>query len=131
MIPRGWKGWVAALALLVIGAILGITVDRFHVRGGDHSSKLLAEINRDPMAVLEREIHLRQEQQAPIKAILDRYQVTLDSVWQAGNDQVRSTVQGVVHEIAAQLDSTQSRRFLELIDEIHSSPRSMFHGTRH
>jgi len=121
----------AALALLLIGAVLGIAVDRFHVRDRDQASTLLAEIERDPMAVLEREINLRPEQRASIGAILERYQATLDSVWGESNRRVRATVQGVVTDIAAQLDSTQARRFRALIDEIHSSPRSMFHGRTH
>ena len=128
---QGWQAWVAAVALLVIGAVLGITFDRFHVRDRNPATTLLAEIERNPMAVLEREIGLRPEQRAPIGAILERYQATLDSVWGESNRQVRATVGAVVNDIAAQLDSTQARRFQALIDEIHSSPQSMFHGRRH
>jgi hypothetical protein len=128
---RGWRAWMAALALLVIGAVLGITLDRFHVRDRDRPTTLLSEIERDPMAVLEREIGLRPEQRAPIGAILERWQASLDSVWGESNRQVRVAVVGVVDDIAAQLDSTQVRRFRALIDEIHSSPRSMFHGKTH
>ena len=131
MTSRGWRGWVAALALMVIGAVLGIAVDRFHVRPHNHASALLEEIERDPMAVMEREIGLRPEQRAPIGAILERWQATLDSVWGESNRQVRGAVVGVVNDIAAQLDSTQARRFRALIDEIHSSPRSLFHGRTH
>ena len=130
MTPRSWRGWVAALALVVIGAVLGITFDRFHVRDRDHATTLLAEIERDPMAVLEREINLRPEQRAPIGAILQRYQATMDSVWGASNRAVRATVEGVIDDITAQLDSTQARRFQALLDEIHSSPKAI-HGFRH
>jgi hypothetical protein len=128
---RGWRAWLAAVALLVIGAVLGITFDRYHVRDRDQATTLLAEIERDPMAVLEREIGLRPEQRAPIGAILKRWQASLDSVWSESNRQVRTAVVGVVDDIAAQLDSTQARRFRALIDEIHSSPKSMFHGRSH
>jgi hypothetical protein len=128
---RGWRAWLAAVALLVIGAVLGITFDRYHVRDRDQATTLLAEIERDPMAVLEREIGLRPEQRAPIGAILERWQASLDSVWSESNRQVRTAVVGVVDDIAAQLDSTQARRFRALIDEIHSSPKSMFHGRSH
>jgi hypothetical protein len=128
---RGWRAWLAAVALLVIGAVLGITFDRYHVRDRDQATTLLAEIERDPMAVLEREIGLRPEQRAPIGAILERWQASLDSVWSESNRQVRVAVVGVVDDIAARLDSTQARRFRALIDEIHSSPKSMFHGRSH
>ena len=128
---RGWRAWLAAIALLMIGAILGITIDRFHVRNRDHASTLLAEIDRDPMKVLEREIGLRPEQRAPIAAILERWQATLDSTWSESNRRVRGAIGGVVNDIAAQLDSAQARRFHALINEIHSSPSSMFHGRSH
>jgi hypothetical protein len=131
MTSHAWKAMAAALALLVIGAVLGVTFDRYHVRARDHGTTLLAEIERDPMAVLEREIGLRPDQRAPISAILQRWQATLDSVWGESNRQVRVAVVGVVDDIAAQLDSSQTRRFHALIDQIHSSPRSMFHGQSH
>jgi uncharacterized membrane-anchored protein YhcB (DUF1043 family) len=126
----GWQAWIAALALLVIGAVLGITVDRFHVRSGDHQSSLLDEVQRDPMAVMERELNLRPEQRGPIEAIFQRHQRVMDSVWGEANSRLRSTIDSVVSEIAAQLDSSQARRFRALVDEIHSSPGA-FHGRRH
>ena len=131
MTRLGWKGWAAGLALLMIGAILGITVDRFHVRNSDPAGRLLAEVHRDPMAVVERELDLRPEQRGPIKAILDRHQSAVDSLWGESNSRLQATIQGVVTEIAAQLDSTQARRFRELLDEIHRSPQSLFHGRSH
>ena len=127
---RSWRGWVAALALLVIGAVLGITFDRLHVRNRDRPTTLLTEIERDPMTVLEREIGLRPEQRGPIGAILERYQASMDSVWGASNRGVRATVEGVINDITAQLDSTQAQRFHALLDEIHSSPKAM-HEFRH
>jgi hypothetical protein len=130
MTRHAWQAGAAALALLVIGAALGITVDRFHVRGSDRATALLREIERNPMAVIEREVNLRPEQRAPIETILARYQGTLDSVWGAANHRVRATVEGVITDIAAQLDSTQARQFRALIDEIHSSPEA-FHRMRH
>ena len=125
-----WQTWIAALALLVIGAVLGITVDRFHVRGSDHATELLGEIERDPMTVIERRVNLRPEQRDRIGAILQRYQATMDSAWGESNRQVRATVEGVIRDITAQLDSTQARRFQALINEIHSSPKAI-HGFRH
>ena len=130
MTPRSWRGWLAALALIVIGAVLGITVDRLHVRSPDRATRLLAEIERDPMMVLEREINLRPEQRGPIGAILQRYQAAMDSVWRESNRRMRGTVEGVIDDITAQLDSTQARRFQALLDEIHSSPQAI-HGFRH
>jgi hypothetical protein len=131
MTRHAWQAAAAVLALLALGAVLGIAVDRFHVRGRDHATALLAEIERDPMGVIEREITLRPEQRGPIRAILERYQATMDSVWRESNLRLRATVQGVVSDIAAQLDSAQAARFRALIEEIHGSPQSMFHGRSH
>lgn len=127
MTRHAWKAIGAALALLVIGAVLGITFDRYHVRNRDQASTLLAAIERDPMGVIDREIGLRPEQRAPIGAILERYQATLDSLWGTNNRQLRATVGAVVNDITAVLDSSQARRFHALINEIHSSPNAFHH----
>lgn len=122
MRPLGWRAWVAALALLVIGAAVGVTVDRLHHRSGGPLSKLIADVHRDPMGVMERELGLRPEQRSRVAAILERRQGAIDAVWQDTHVRLRATVDSVVSEIAAELDSAQARRFRELADEIHNSP---------
>ena len=127
---QAWQTWVAVLALLVIGAVLGIAIDRFHVRGGNHASALLEEIERNPMAVIDREISLRPDQRASVGRIIERYQATMDSAWGESNRQVRATVGAVINDITAQLDSAQARKFRALINKIHSSPDA-FHQRGH
>ena len=119
----GWQAWAAALALLAIGAVLGITADRLHFRNSDPAAALLAEVQRDPMAVMERELNLRPKQRPRIVAILERRQGAIDAVWQDTHTRLRATIDSVVSEIAAELDSDQARRFRALADEVHSSPR--------
>jgi len=118
----GWAGWVAALALLVIGAAAGIAVDRLHHRSGGSLSKLIAEVHRDPLGLMERKLHLSPEQRARIAVILERRQKTLDAFWEDTHVRLRATVDSTVSEIAAELDSSQAEQFRRMADEIHSSP---------
>ena len=118
----GWAGWVAALALLVIGAAAGIAVDRLHHRSGGSHSKLIAEVHRDPLGLMERKLHLSPEQRARIAVILERRQKTLDAFWEDTHVRLRATVDSTVSEIAAELDSSQAEQFRRMADEIHSSP---------
>ena len=122
MRPLGWRAWVAALALLVLGAAAGVAVDRLHHRSGGPLSKLIAEVHRDPMSVMERELGLRPEQRSRVAAILERRQGAIDAVWQDTHVRLRATVDSVVSEISAELDSGQARRFRALADEIHNAP---------
>ena len=122
MSPLGWRSWVAASALLILGAAAGIAADRLHHRTGGRISRLVAEVHRDPMAVMERELNLRPEQRSRVAAILERRQGAIDAVWQDTHVRLRATVDSVVSEIAAELDSAQARRFRAIADEIHSSP---------
>ena len=118
----GWKAWIAALALLVIGAAVGITMDRLHHRSGSSGSSLHAQVRRDPMAVMERELDLRPEQRPRIAAILERRQNAVNDVWQDAHVRLRATVDSVVSELAAELDSSQARRLRTLAEELHGSP---------
>jgi Spy/CpxP family protein refolding chaperone len=118
----GWKAWIAALALLVIGAAVGVTVDRFHHRSGSSGSSLHARVRRDPIGVIDRELNLRPEQRTRIAAILDQRQGNIDAVWRDMHVRLRATIDSVVEEIAAALDSSQAQRFRKLADELHNSP---------
>ena len=124
---RGWRAWVAALALVALGAVGGITFDRFHVRNHDPLAHLIAELNRDPVAVMQRELKLRPEQSTRIAAIFARRQGTIDSVWQETHTRLRATVDSVVAEIAAELDPDQAKRFVTMANKVHSSPGFIHH----
>jgi Spy/CpxP family protein refolding chaperone len=122
MTRLGWNGWVAALALLAIGAAAGIAVDRLHHRGNGPLGSLHAQVQRDPLGVLDRELDLRPEQRARVAAILERQQGAMDAVWHDAHSRLRTTIDSMVSEIAAELDSSQIQRFRSLVDEVHGSP---------
>jgi hypothetical protein len=120
--PLGWRAWVAALALLILGAAAGVAVDRLHHRTGGPLSQLIAEVHRDPLGLMDRELHLTPDQRARIAVILERRQGTLDAFWEDTHVRLRATVDSTVSEIAAELDSSQAERFRRMADEIHSTP---------
>ncbi len=118
----GGRAWLAALAVFAIGAAAGVTADRLLHRRADPIERLAAEVRRDPIAVMERELSLRPEQRARVAAIFERRQGAIDAVWQHTHTRLQATVDSVVSEIAAELDTNQARRFRALADAVHSSP---------
>ena len=63
MTPRAW---LAAVALVALGAVGGITVDRLHIRGRHgEMARLHERLRDDPMAVIDRvKARLREVQAA-------------------------------------------------------------------
>jgi hypothetical protein len=123
----GWRAWLAAFALLALGAVLGITVDRFHIPGGGHGS-LHEQVRRDPVAYMVRELTLRPEQRTRIAAIFERRQGQLDTVWQDTHNRLVATIDSLVAEISVELDSAQVPRFNALVKKLHSSPDFPYRG---
>jgi hypothetical protein len=123
MRSSGWRGWTAAAALLVAGAAGGVALERFLHHRQDPHSRLLEEVQRDPIGVMDRELNLRPGQREQVAAILSRRQGAIDAVWGDTHVRLRAAVDSVVSEIAAVLDTGQARRFRAFADEIHSRPQ--------
>jgi len=120
MTPRAW---LAAVALVALGAVGGITVDRLHIRGRHgEMARLHQRLLEDPMAVIDRELDLTAEQRTRIGAILARRQESINGVWNAVHPHIRATIDSTMSEIAALLDSAQAERFRRLMDRIHRRP---------
>jgi hypothetical protein len=116
---------LASLALLVIGAAAGITADRLLHRA-PAQAVLLSRVQTDAIGVIDERLHLRPEQRERVAAILERRQGAIDAVWRNTHIQLRATIDSVVDEIAAVLDSGQAVRFRTLANEVHGA-----HGFRH
>ena len=117
------RAWLAAVALVALGAVGGITVDRLHIRGRHgEMARLHERLREDPMAVIDRELDLTAEQRTRIAAILARRQESIDRVWHEIHPRIRSTIDSTMSEIAALLDSAQAARFGRLMDRIHHRP---------
>jgi hypothetical protein len=120
MTPRAW---LAAVALVALGAVGGITVDRLHIRGRHgEMARLHQRLREDPMAVIDRELELTAEQRTRISAILARRQESINGVWHELHPRIRSTIDSTMSEIAALLDSAQTARFRGLMERIHRRP---------
>ncbi len=65
-----WRQWISALGLLVIGAVVGVSTDRLLHRGGSFHARLLEAVQRDPVGLMERELHLTPDQRTRVAAIL-------------------------------------------------------------
>lgn len=120
MTPRAW---LAAAALVALGAVAGITVDRLHIRGRHgEMARLHERLREDPMSVIDRELDLTAEQRTRIGAILARRQESINGVWHEIHPRIRSTIDSTMSEIAALLDSAQAARFRHLMERIHQRP---------
>jgi hypothetical protein len=125
MTPIRWRHWVSALGILVLGAAAGITADRVLHRSGNSHGRLLEEVRRDPVAVMQRELGLTPEQRTRVAAILESRQGHFDSIWADTHHRLAASLDSLVSEIAAVLDSSQVGRFRALVDEVHSAPGSL------
>jgi hypothetical protein len=117
----GWQAWLAALGLLGLGAVGGIAFDRFHVRGHGPAS-VHDEVRRDAVGYMERVLSLRPEQRDRIAHIYAGRQRQLDGIWEDTHTRLLATLDSVVNEISAELDSAQLPRFRALVEELHSTP---------
>jgi hypothetical protein len=115
---------LAALALLTIGAAAGISADRLlHRPHQSRTAVLLSRVQTDAMGVIDEQLDLRPEQRERVAEILERRQGAIDAVWRNTHIQLRATIDSVVNEIAAVLDSDQVVRFRTLADEVHGAHR--------
>jgi hypothetical protein len=115
---------LAVVSLLIIGAAAGITADRTLHHGGGigkHAAQL-AEVQKDPIGVMDREFHLRPDQKERIAAILAKRQADLDGAWEDARAHLNATLDSVINEIAAVLSPDQAKRFIERAHEIHGTP---------
>jgi hypothetical protein len=126
MIPSQsrWHTVLAIASLLVIGAALGVTVDRLlHKRQIAHGGISRAEMHADPMSVLDRELDLRPEQRARVAAIVETRQGAINRVWLETHTALQATLDSAVSEVAAVLDANQAARFRALVEELHPGGR--------
>ena len=122
---RSWKPVVAVISLLAIGAALGVTFDRLHHRSGNRHMAVMQEVQKDPLAAIDRAVGLRPEQRERVAAVLARRQDVIDGVWRDTHIRLQATIDSVVNEIAAVLDPDQAQKFRAAARELHGSPRVM------
>ncbi len=100
---------VGAVALLVIGAVVGIAVDRRLHAGGSHSP--VAAFHEAAMSGMVEEIELTPEQRRQVEEILRSRHDTMQSLWQAIHHQLGTTLDSVHAEIEVVLTPEQREAF--------------------
>ena len=118
-----WRSVLAAASLLVLGAAIGVTVDRTLHAPSSRGIVSFTDVQADPLAVMDRLLDLRPEQRERIAAILESRQTSIDGVWEETHTRLQATIDIVVNEIAAALDPDQAERFRTLADELHGTGR--------
>ena len=122
---RSWKPFVAVISLLAIGAAIGVTFDRLHYRNANGHMGVMEEVQKDPLAAIDRAVDLRPEQRERVAAVLARRQGAVDAVWRDTHIRLQATIDSVVNDIAAVLDPDQAEKFRAAARELHGNPRTM------
>ena len=116
MTASGWRlrGLLGATALLVIGAIGGVVIDRTLVRhgGGWGAEEMHADREHNSLLMtLRHELDLDDAQLEAIRAIVDRHQARVDLAWESIRPVMTTAVDSVEHEMETVLRPDQIQRF--------------------
>jgi hypothetical protein len=115
---------VAAIALLVIGAALGITADRLHHRRPHVIVVSQGQSGVDAsLELLDSLLALTDKQRTEIQAILAQRQGPIDSIWMNTHIALRSTLDSTADAVARVLDENQKTRFNQVFGNWHTPPR--------
>ena len=120
----------AVLSLLVLGAAIGIALDRTFRTHEGLAVRQLRAVREDPLGQIEKTVDLRPEQRERIAAVLARRQPELDSIWTQTHQRLQATVASVIDEIAAELDPEQAEDFRAAATRMHG-PRPELHLPLH
>ncbi len=108
------KGTLGAVALMVIGAVLGIAADRtlWHAHGaGEHAGMV---------ASLQKDIDLDAEQMHAVQAIMQHHQERVDHAWAVVRPEVRAALDSIERQIAEVLRPDQRDRFHAWFERHHA-----------
>jgi len=126
--PRNWRAALAAIALLLIGAALGIAVDRVYHRSVAREATRLPPTRGTGITAsiefLDSALVLRPEQRRRIEAILARRQGPIDSIWSRTHRSLLSSLDSTVAEMGLLLDAGQRARLDSLLGDLRNpAPR--------
>lgn len=118
MSPSGntWKVGVAALALLVIGAALGIAADRLHHRAP--TVVVVRHLGENgvaaSLAFLDSVLALSPAQREEVHRILAQRQAPIDSIWSHTHRALQTSLDSTTDQLVRVLDAGQQARFHEV-----------------
>lgn len=119
--PSTARALVAALSLLVLGAVIGIAADR-HLHAGRGHANPAAAMHEMTMASLDEHVDLTAEQRRQIDDIVAARRHSLRDAWQLVHAQLGAAADTVNQEIEAILTPEQRtafREWLRGVDAVH------------
>lgn len=111
MRPSKARAVLGALSLLVLGAVLGVAIDRHLLP--THRPGPAAALHEMTMASLEERLDLSADQRRQIDSIIAGRHATLRHAWQMIHAQLGAAVDSVHQEIEAILTPEQRLEFRE------------------
>ena len=115
------KGWMGVVALLLIGAALGVFVDR--IVASDRPSHRASAQESDP-------VKMTPEQRQKIVAIFVRHQPTLDSIWAETRRKLSAAVDSTAAEIRPVLRPDQLPVFEQEVVKVKAEFNEAASGKR-
>lgn len=113
------QAMLGAGALLLIGVVLGIGVDRTLLLPR-HGEARPARVDHGVVVVsLTRDLGLSQEQAEHVLEVLERHQTVVDATWADTHRALMAALDSVTNQIEAVLDSAQVERYHAWIDARH------------
>lgn len=111
---------VAAVSLLLIGAVLGVMFDRFHHRA-PHVLVHRIQPQRDAsLAMLDSMLELRDDQRERVRAIIERRQPAIDTIWRHTHLSLRSALDSTIGDLESVLDESQLARLRALSEGLRN-----------
>lgn len=111
---------IGALSLVVLGAVLGIAIDR-HFLPGNHTSAAAA-FHDMTMSSLEERLDLTADQRRQIDSIVGARHNTLRHAWQMLHSQLGAAVDTVHAEVEVVLTPEQRIAFREWLRDVNAEP---------
>lgn len=110
--PSSARAVLAAMSLLVLGAVIGIALDRHLNAGGGHANPAAA-MHEMLMSSLDEDLDLTAEQRRRIDDIVAARRHSLRDAWQMLHAQLGAAADSVHQEINAILTPEQRAAFRE------------------
>ena len=116
-----WRGVTGILAVLIIGVVLGITLDRAILAHSHAASHLDHESEQNLLADrLRSDLDLTDAQLREVESILVQQQAAVDSAWLHVRGHLHNSVDSVRSAIERVLTPEQRRGFRGWWDELHT-----------
>lgn len=130
MSSRRWRAMLTAVSLVVLGGVLGVTLDRVWFLPASMDGDGPADAQTEMVTSLQAEFGLTPTQADEIAAILLQYQGHVTQSWEGMRPGLRAAMDSAGAAIEAVLAPEQRERFRTWIREQHGPNGSMGRGRR-